>query len=212
MGSYDKMPGCATCGKSRGDHYTYAGGITYCDPCGDPQTVDLTRRRYVVKRLPRLISDMCATCGKDWGRHFNGDDCDYPKTTRTFQPFNPPLVGPQLTGDTQVPATLQITDDKVRAAAAQCPDAKRILTTLFPTVFVDPTFDDAGRVRMPASVYASGGIYSNKILHPVLGTIVERRDGGNLSGVGLFLSNQVDWAIEHDSTGWSVLVAYKKGR
>ena len=33
---------------------------------------------------------------------------------------------------------VQTTDDKVKQTAASCPDAKRVLSTLFPDVFVDP--------------------------------------------------------------------------
>jgi hypothetical protein len=37
-----------------------------------------------------------------------------------------------------MPKELKVTDEKVKEAAASCPDARRVLQKLFPEVFVEP--------------------------------------------------------------------------
>ena len=106
---------------------------------------------------------------------------------------------------------VQTTDDKVKQTAASCPDAKRVLSTLFPNVFVDPIYDDQGRVKFTDD--------SGKIGLPNGHYIESRRSGGsgylstkpNLSGVSLYLHNQFDWAIEIDAAGEHCLVTHRKG-
>ena len=90
---------------------------------------------------------------------------------------------------------LEITSEKVLEAAETCPDAGRVLRTLFPAAFKPK--DD--RVVFPF------GTAPGSILMPNL-TRVERRGGGSLDG-SIYLPMCYRWSIETDNEGAHCLVA-----
>lgn len=98
---------------------------------------------------------------------------------------------------------LEITDDKVRAAAESCPDAKRVLEKLFPEVFV---VDNIYRIAKPGI-----GELANRFGPLTLGSrsiSLKRRANGNLEGT-IYLQAGINWSIEKDADGTSCLVARK---
>lgn len=98
------------------------------------------------------------------------------------------------------------TEEKVKAAAASCPDAKRVLKTLFPDVFSedDQRFDGEGRLRF------NHPTINGFIAIPIIGSIIEPRENGNLAKVSLYLNSTFTWSIVKDNHGKDCLVAHKK--
>lgn len=89
---------------------------------------------------------------------------------------------------------LKITAEKVKAAAAQCPDAANVLKQLFPEVFVDekPQYIE---VTESKTFDVRSGSYSLS----------------NLRHKGYYLPvfykhNDYEWAVERDDKGCDVLV------
>jgi hypothetical protein len=100
--------------------------------------------------------------------------------------------------------TLQITDEKVRAMAATCPDAARVLKEGFPEAFERE--DGALKVKFAGNQVRAA--------HPTLGEIVvaEVRGIGNFEGHALYLagSSYVTTQIVTDDRGYKVLAFFKK--
>lgn len=92
---------------------------------------------------------------------------------------------------------VKTTDDKVREAAAACPDARVVLEKLFPDAFTRVKIGD-GIVK----VVIDGVAYSASV-----------RGAGNFAGRGIFLPSGTNvvkqaicWSVVTDSEGWQVAV------
>lgn len=88
---------------------------------------------------------------------------------------------------------------KVREAASQCPDAARILKTLFPQAF-DPE---------PMKVGGAGPSYA--LLHNGQ-QLMQVRVVGTFTRKAVYLSDHADWRLIRESNGDLILVAYEKGQ
>lgn len=89
---------------------------------------------------------------------------------------------------------LKITKERVLEAAKDCADAKRVLTKLFPEVFVA----DYVQVDASLSIKTKDGYNA-----------ITRRNGGHYVGAP-YLGAAFDWAIIKDNEGMSVLVGKLK--
>lgn len=92
--------------------------------------------------------------------------------------------------------TLTVTDEAVKNAAAQCPDARRVLQTMFPEVFANPP------IAWPFKELLSSADGES--------AYIETRALGNYSGCGLYLSHNARWEIVKDDEGIQVLIARRK--
>lgn len=110
--------------------------------------------------------------------------------------------------------TLTITDERVKEAAAHCPDAKRVLEKLFPDTFVPQDEymlvpNELGNTKDPCSFSVDGQPLS-------MVSVMARRCSGNFVGKGVYLACststnkaylKLEWSIVKDNEGMSVLVA-----
>jgi hypothetical protein len=96
-------------------------------------------------------------------------------------------------------AELKIDSDRVKKAAAECPDAARVLKTLFPDVFV---VDDGIVEPLVPSLMID---YKNQ------SSAIQVRNSTNKKyhNRTLYLTKNLNWKIEDDADGY-VLVARKK--
>ena len=110
--------------------------------------------------------------------------------------------------------TLTITDERVKEAAASCPDAKRVLEKMFPDVFVQQ--DEYMMVPNELTGEKSPFTVDGKPI--TLLSALARRSGAEFRGKGIYLCRVVypshgthpiklDWSVVKDSQGESVLVA-----
>lgn len=97
--------------------------------------------------------------------------------------------------------TLQITDEKVRAMAAKCPDAARVLREGFPEAF--------GREDGFAELYASNVVYDKAGTSNYIATMVTE---GNFRGAALIPGSGYSAQIVTDNLGRKVVVFAKKTR
>lgn len=192
-------PPCVICRKPRGDHYT-DDRATWCD----------------VSRVGTIytpaVECQCRDCCDQ--RAKGAKPCVLPGCSSCKANINSGLVGPSpsspASGRTggSVERVVNTTDAKVKQAAASCPDAQRVLKQLFPDVFVNPTYDDLGRVNVPTLQDQKGVIYGQgDLVRP----IIDVRRAGSHANKAVYLDQGLDWAIERDNSGYAVLVAYRKG-
>lgn len=88
---------------------------------------------------------------------------------------------------------LEITKEKVLAAAAKCSTAKATLQTLFPEVFEEDKYLDLG------------GQYKSSV-----SSLVCVRGNGEFKNKGWYLNSGYNWEIIKDSEGFRVLVPTKR--
>jgi hypothetical protein len=107
-------------------------------------------------------------------------------------------------------AVVNTTDDKVRQAAASCPVAADTLKTLFPEVFQSKLvrFDSVRGGSLTSLALNPNDLYSGRVE-------ITPRSGGQFMGQGLYLPAAIgrfgiDWKIEKDREGATVLVGYIK--
>lgn len=91
--------------------------------------------------------------------------------------------------------SLTITTQRVLDAAKQCPDAERVLKTLFPEVFKKDLRVDCSRLSLtgPPDGIQSLRLSTGWLLLETLGSAAPSRD---LSGHGLFLSSAFNWTLK----------------
>lgn len=97
---------------------------------------------------------------------------------------------------------LEITKEKVLAAAAKCSTAKATLVTLFPEVFEEDKYLDL-----------SGAETSNEFDIPTikfLDTKIAVRAVGKFQEKGFWISGRFKWEVLEDDLGELVLVPTKK--
>jgi len=99
---------------------------------------------------------------------------------------------------------IKIKKERILEAANKCGDAKRILKTIFPEVFVDNKY-----LNFECAQHA---ILRNDIEYPYNFThmSIQVRSGGNLSHKGFYLSDKFNWELVVDNKGQLVLLPTKK--
>ena len=94
---------------------------------------------------------------------------------------------------------LKVTQERVKAAAAKCGDAKRVLQELFPEVF-----EDDQRVWI--------GLNSGVIEDVDLVRLIERRAAGEYQNRALWLTPTHNWELRKDpGIAGMLLIPTKKG-
>lgn len=96
---------------------------------------------------------------------------------------------------------LKITKDRVLEAAEKCSDAKRILKTLFPEVFVEDSSMKAGRFHGLA-IFGSCLASDNKAMIEIRGT-------GEHVNKAYWLNSGFDWRIEQQGGGITLIPTKK---
>lgn len=108
--------------------------------------------------------------------------------------------------------TLQVTDEKVRAAADSCPTAATVLKTMFPEAFESrdgkyfqinklEVEQDSADLFTRAKALAAGFDSSR---------FIQVRAGGRYMNKGFLLSSDYHWQIETDEYDCMVLVPTRK--
>lgn len=99
---------------------------------------------------------------------------------------------------------LKITDDRVREAAKGCPDAERVLKTLFPSVFEDQDVLKTNGLNPTAKQIHFFGPHESPI-------VIQNRTSGNFINRGFYLStiHGYKWRIVIDNADQQVLVLAK---
>jgi hypothetical protein len=94
---------------------------------------------------------------------------------------------------------LRITKDRVIEAANECPDATKVLKTLFPEAFSKKL--QVGYYKQSSDLHAL--TIDNQIA-------IQLRTIGRLADKSLFLSNLFTWRLEQDEFGITCLIPTKK--
>jgi hypothetical protein len=95
---------------------------------------------------------------------------------------------------------LKVEKDKVLEAAKQCPDAKKVLETLFPDVF-SPLKEKFKKISKGDGHFESRDLPRG---------LIRIRTGSNLAYQGFWLCDKFVWTIKQDDHGSDVLVPTPK--
>ncbi len=85
---------------------------------------------------------------------------------------------------------LTIDSSKLKEAAKLCPEARKVLQTLFPDIITE--------------YHSTSDVY-DKIRDKKGNLLIEVRTGGNLAYKGFYLDNYYNWEIVKDDSGIQVL-------